>query len=265
MKIALLRLAVVTLISVLCAHCAAAQNANPSSRSLTSLEREFLDAVKVQDVERVRELLNRGVSPNFFAPDGPTPLKLAIGAENFELIQSLVETRADVNQISGRIVDMGPAGRRYTQSSPLGMAIAIFRFDIAKYLIEHGADPNLIVDSGAGTPPTSSMDDLVAMASRNRFPGALEALRAALEHGGDPNAGSGGRLIGTAVWMENEKVIGLLACFGARSVGKQQTGYSTIDVVVEEDVLSGEREWTVIRSRPYGGQMVKQTFSGTCH
>jgi uncharacterized protein len=68
---------------------------------------------------------------------GMTPLLLGIRQGQTEVVKTLVEAGADVNQVSGG-----------DKTSPLLMAAVNGRFDLGMYLLERGADPNLASENG---------------------------------------------------------------------------------------------------------------------
>jgi ankyrin repeat protein len=100
-----------------------------------------------------------------------------------ETTRALVEGGADVNQVS-------PADN----STPLLMATINGQFDLAMYLLEHGANPNLASDAGA-TPLYAAVN--VQWAPKAFYPqpraylqqraSYLDLMKALLEKGADPN------------------------------------------------------------------------------
>ncbi|MEO5760671.1 MAG: ankyrin repeat domain-containing protein [Vicinamibacteria bacterium] len=68
---------------------------------------------------------------------GMTPLLLSIRQGQVDVVKTLIEAGADVNQISGG-----------DKTSALLMATVNGRFDLGMYLLEHGADPNLASENG---------------------------------------------------------------------------------------------------------------------
>jgi ankyrin repeat protein len=87
--------------------------------------------------ERVRELLDEDPSlANAWADDGFQPLGLASFFGHVEAARLLVERGAEVNS----------ASRNDMKVMPLHSAVATgdpdARYELAKFLLEHGADPN---------------------------------------------------------------------------------------------------------------------------
>ena len=81
-----------------------------------------------------------------YAQGGLAPLHLAARQGYMESVQAVIKAGADVNQLT--------AGDK---SSPLLVATINGHFDVARYLLDHGADPNLASDNGA-TPLYAAMN-----------------------------------------------------------------------------------------------------------
>lgn len=115
---------------------------------------------------------------------GLTALHFAARQGSAESVKALVEAGADVNQPS-------PADK----ASPLLIAAVNGQFDIGKYLLEKGANPNLATDAGA-TPLYAAIN--VQWAPKSFYPqprahlqqkvSYLDFMKALLERGADPNA-----------------------------------------------------------------------------
>jgi ankyrin repeat protein len=111
-----------------------------SSVRIQTPEENLLDAIKENNIEKVRELLKSGVTPNHSVRskiDDNIPLIIAIQKENFDIIKDLIEAGADVNIKSSH------------DNTPIGMAISVSwstndendnkkNFEIFKYLINKG-------------------------------------------------------------------------------------------------------------------------------
>lgn len=108
-----------------------------SSCSNKGLAEEMDDAIQNQDVAKVKELLAKGVELE--PPVQPNainkPLAYAVQIGNIEIIEAIVEAGADIN------------GQVAYYDTPLIIAFQSFNKDeidnIAKYLIEQGADVNM--------------------------------------------------------------------------------------------------------------------------
>jgi ankyrin repeat protein len=114
---------------------------------------------------------------------GMTALLFAARDGNLEAVRALVEAGVDVNQVSG-----GDA------SSPISIAIANGHYTVGKYLLDHGADPNLANLDGL-TPLFATVNMRYAPVSWAPNPrtdqeevDSLELLQALLEGGANPNA-----------------------------------------------------------------------------
>ena len=115
---------------------------------------------------------------------GLTALHFAARQGSVASVKALVEAGADVNQVS-------PAD----DASPMLIAAINGQFDIAKYLLEKGGDPNLGTAAGA-TPLYSVLN--VQWGPKSFYPqpraqlqqntSYLELMKALLEKGADPNA-----------------------------------------------------------------------------
>ena len=113
---------------------------------------------------------------------GLTPLMFAARQGHMPSVKTLIDAGADVNQVS-------PGDK----SSPLLIATVNGRFDIAMYLIEHGANPNLASTANA-TPLYAALN--VQWAPHAFYPqpspgqqktSHMELLKALLDKGANPN------------------------------------------------------------------------------
>jgi ankyrin repeat protein len=119
-----------------------------------------------------------------YAQGGLAAIHLAARQGFASTVRALVAAGADVNQLS--------AGDR---SSPLLVATINGHFDVAKWLLDHGADPNLAAENGA-TPLYGVLNCEWAPKSLYPQPRAylnqsisyLDLLTALLDKGADPNA-----------------------------------------------------------------------------
>ena len=120
---------------------------------------------------------------------GMTALLFAARDGNLDAVKALVESGADVNQVSGG-----------DGSSPINIAIANGHYTVGKYLLDHGADPNLANLDGL-TPLYATVNMRFAPVSWAPNPrtdqesvGSTEILQALLEGGANPNSRVKGKL-----------------------------------------------------------------------
>jgi len=121
-------------------------------------------AASAGDVERVRELLKKGVDPNAKNEYGWTPLHLAALNGRVDVVKLLLERGADPNAKNG------------DGKTPLHVAAIRGSVDVARLLLQYGVDPN-VQDERGRTP-------LHVAAIRGR----VDVVRFLLEHGANPNA-----------------------------------------------------------------------------
>ena len=128
----------------------------------------FAAAAKGQ-TDELRSLVQKDPTlVNAHSPDGFTPLGLAAFFGHAETVEALLAAGADANITS----------RESMKMPPLGSAMAVQRNDIARTLIEHGANVN-----------GKAVNDLTALHTAAAR-GNLEAAKLLLDHGADINATS---------------------------------------------------------------------------
>ena len=128
----------------------------------------FAAAAKGQ-TDELRALVEKDPSlVNAYSPEGFTTLGLAVFFGHAEAVEALLAAGADVNLTS----------RESMKMPPLGSAMAVQRNDIARTLIEHGANVN-----------AKAVNDLTALHTAAAR-GNLEAAKLLLDHGADINASS---------------------------------------------------------------------------
>ncbi|NTX64307.1 ankyrin repeat domain-containing protein [Myxococcus sp. CA051A] len=100
------------------------------------LSSELFEAIVQHDLERVRALLVRGADPNLPREDGWRPLHVAIGqmgvGGTIDFIKLLIEHGADVNEWDA-----------HHHETPLLSAMEPPELEVARVLLEAGADPNV--------------------------------------------------------------------------------------------------------------------------
>jgi ankyrin repeat protein len=115
---------------------------------------------------------------------GLAPLHLAARQGELETVRALVDAHADINQRS--------AG---DQATAMVVATVNGNFDVAKYLLDHGADPNLAQDNGV-TPLYAAVNCQWAdkalypqpRAQEQQHTTYLDLMQALLEKGANANA-----------------------------------------------------------------------------
>ena len=88
-------------------------------------------------------------APDVWTPDGFTPLHLAAFANNAAAARALLDAGAVPNAISRAT---------FAQVTPLGTCAFAGAMDVARVLIEHGADRSLAVDDRAQPAPVARMN-----------------------------------------------------------------------------------------------------------
>lgn len=99
------------------------------------LEKERLHlAASAGDIEQMKALLNEGLPINAFDSLHRTPLHCAAISAHIEAVQYLISVGADVNAHD----------EAHIGETPLGGVAANCTFDMAKMLIDAGADPTIL-------------------------------------------------------------------------------------------------------------------------
>jgi ankyrin repeat protein len=148
-----------------------AQGLSPLMRATYGGKREIASLLRPLDAwDRLVAGESEGLPPpDAWSPDGFTPLHLAVFARNGAAARALVDAGAELDAIS-----QAP----FAQVTPLGTAAAFDVNDVARLLLERGADPNATADHGS-TPLHA------AAANGNR-----ELVQLLLAHGASPDARS---------------------------------------------------------------------------
>ena len=95
-----------------------------------SLDSELLIAAKIEDAEKVKELLKKGANPNARTEGCWTPLHWAALNGHLDVVKLLLEKGADLD------------AKSEGDWTPLHFAAASGKLDVVKFLLEKGADPN---------------------------------------------------------------------------------------------------------------------------
>ena len=126
-------------------------------------------------------LAERRVSPKLMG--GMTALLFAARDGRLDAARALVEAGADVNQVS--------AGDR---TSPMVIAVSNGHYELGKYLLDHGADPNLANEDGLAPlyaavdmqwAPVSWAPNPITVQEKVSY---LDLMKALLDRGANPNA-----------------------------------------------------------------------------
>jgi uncharacterized protein len=118
----------------------------------------FMFAVRNDRVEAATVLLNRGANINDVAPDGTSALNMAVVNAYFGLASALIDRGADPNLPDERGSALhtlawlrkpgadGAAGVGNTPHAPPVPTGNVTAFELAKKLLEHGANPNIRIN-----------------------------------------------------------------------------------------------------------------------
>jgi uncharacterized protein len=114
---------------------------------------------------------------------GMTALLFAARDGHMEAVRTLLEAGAHVNQVSGG-----------EHSSPLVIAICNGHYDVAQYLLDHGADPNLATIDGLAALYATEDTEYAQVGwapnpiTTEEKTSYLALMKSLLEHGANPNA-----------------------------------------------------------------------------
>jgi ankyrin repeat protein len=166
-----------------CIKLLTARKADPNAITKVSPIITLTERYKKQtDGKGTRGITGEGGRSDVTAMGGLTALMFAAREGYADAVKELVNAGADVNKVNGA-----------DSSSVLILAIVNGHFDIAKFLLDSGADPKLTSKSGLG-PLYATVD--AKWPERTWYPPAsvteekttyLELMRALLQKGADPN------------------------------------------------------------------------------
>src|SRR4030095_9116590 len=154
-------------------------------------------AARENALEAGRVLVKGGAGRDLVDPDGATALEIAIINAHYEFAAMLVEAGADPN-ISDTEAGMGPlyalvdmhrlaVGHGRPNPQPVGLMTAV---DLAKKLLEHGADPNGRLKKSImqrhHTAGDSTLGEGATPFLRAAKSGDIEMMRALVAGGADP-------------------------------------------------------------------------------
>ena len=133
----------------------------------SGVDLNIFEAAATGQTNRVATLTNQDPAlASAYSPDGFTALSLAVFFGHAETVNALLAAGAPVNA----------ASRETMKMSPLASAMAAERNDIARTLIDHGADVNAKAEN--------DLTPLHTAAAR----GNLDSAKLLLDHGADINA-----------------------------------------------------------------------------
>jgi ankyrin repeat protein len=174
---------------------AAARNRDAVIRALAARGADLNATTNIATLARVRvdangnplpkndaAAIGNNAAPNASVIGGMTALHFAARDGQKDAVRALVEAGADVNKVS-------PGDK----STPLVIAITNGHYDVAKYLADHGADPNLATIDGLAA-LYATIDCQWKPVSWEPTPRTeqestsyLDLMKTLLEHGADPN------------------------------------------------------------------------------
>jgi len=135
----------------------------------SGVQLDVFEAAATGQADQLGALLEKDPAlVNTYSPDGFTPLGFAAFFGQAETLNALLAAGAQVNA----------ASREAMKMTPLGSALAAERNDLARTLIEHGADVN--------AKAANDLTPLHTAAAR----GNLESAKLLLDHGADATATS---------------------------------------------------------------------------
>ncbi|KAF8494849.1 hypothetical protein F5888DRAFT_1947553 [Russula emetica] len=134
----------------------------------------LIAALNGRHYQTAKFLRDNGAHPNVTGFEGRTPLHAAAWEGDFEMVQVLLEYKADVNaqDPDGRRTALDYASQGSSKHRYLGLSLT----KVARLLLEHGADVNAL-----------GSDRFTALHTAAQT-GTIEVVRVLLEHGADVGA-----------------------------------------------------------------------------
>jgi ankyrin repeat protein len=156
---------------------------------------DFVTAIRLGDLREVQRLVKEGADVNSKDIYGGTPLMIAAGTGNLEIVRLLLDNGADIN-----------ATRDGSDATALMNAVKGSNVEVVKLLIEKGADVNTVVEMGDENMTamdfaaiSGNVEILKMLIEKDaHFNGALaiaagkghvEAVKLLIDKGADVNAG----------------------------------------------------------------------------
>jgi uncharacterized protein len=180
----------------------------------------LMAAVKSGDAATIRAILKAGANPNAPAPDGLTPLHLAVHLDNFEIVDLLLKAGANPSTLT-----------RYN-IAPLTLAAENGNAGMIDRLLEAGADPNTVSEEGQTALMTASMN------------GKVDAVRALLRKGAKVNLAEsfrGQTALMFAAGNGNTKAAEMLIEFGADMKARSKAGFTALLFAVRNNQLDAAK------------------------
>jgi ankyrin repeat protein len=190
----------------------------PDSQGWTPLA----NAARQRKDKIIKVLLDAGADPNI-ASNGMTPLIAAAMRDHVASVKVLAEKGADVEE-------PGPQGFR-----PLALAIAEQRYEVAKALMEAGADVSIASGADGLTPLMLIAAQMAAADGAMFVPGStrpIDVAKGLIDRGANVNAQAknGTTALMVAATHNNPPMIGLLMEAGADANLKNDRGQTARDV-----------------------------------